>query len=256
MTGCQEGHGIFVDSGSGGTANLTVSYSSIHDFDKSGIFAFGGGTTLTATHNSITGAGPTTITAQNGVEAVYGAKAIVNDNVITAVDYTPTSSSATGILFFEAAQGSQANGNTISETNGAVYFYQSAKSEANDNMISGTTNYSAMSAFQSNDTTFKGNFITGTVDVLTNYPAQPAIYICSSGDSATDNTITDALVGVQVDTTSIDGCSSSYSNTVAGNIYISVGINSQIATDSSAPAVTTTRMGAHEVGYNRVSPSK
>ncbi len=91
LTGCQEGHGIYVDSGSGGSASLTVEYNSVHDFDKSGIDAFGNGTTLVAKYNTVTGVGPTTATAQNGVEVIYGASAVVNNNTISAVDYTPNS---------------------------------------------------------------------------------------------------------------------------------------------------------------------
>ena len=58
LTGCQEGHGIYVDSGSGERANLTVEYTSVHDFDKSGIDSFGNGTTLTAKYNTVTGRWP------------------------------------------------------------------------------------------------------------------------------------------------------------------------------------------------------
>ena len=260
LTGCQEGHGIYVDSGSGGSASLTVEYNSVHDFDKSGIDAFGNGTTLVAKYNTVTGVGPTTATAQNGVEVIYGASAVVNNNTISAVDYTPNSSSATGILFYQAAEGGQANNNAISQTNGAVYYYQTNKGEANGNVISDTINYGPLGAYQATAVTFKSNSITGSSNVegagepLAGDLAQPAIYVCGSKNVVEDNTINDALIGVQIDETSMDSCSGSSGNKVSGNKYLSVGINSQ--TETSASVAFINGKARHMAGFGKPVPSR
>lgn len=260
LTGCQEGHGIYVDSGSGGAASLTVEYTSVHDFDKSGIDSFGNGTILTAKYNTVTGVGPTTLTAQNGVEVIYGAAAVVNNNTISAVDYTPSSSSATGILFYQAGEGGQANNNAISQTNGAVYYYQTNKGEANGNVISDTINYGPLGAYQATAVTFKSNSITGSSNVegagepLAGDLAQPAIYVCGSKNVVEDNTINDALIGVQIDETSMDSCSGSSGNKVSGNKYLSVGINSQ--TETSASVVFINGKARHMAGFGKPVPSR
>jgi hypothetical protein len=250
ITGCQEGHGIYVNNGNGGHSYLTVTGTSIHDFDKSGIAAEQPGTTLIAKYNTVTGAGPIDITAQNGIEVNYGAYGVVNNNIITAVDYTLSSSSATGILFYQGGPNSQASNNTISETNGAVYFYQTNHGTANGNNISKSINWGALGSYQSSYTTFKSNVITGTsVEV----PNQPAIYICGSKSTVTGNTINDALIGVQDDRTTADACNGSANNVISPNVYQNVGLNSQLWLDS--PKAANAR-SIHSASYGKPSPSK
>jgi hypothetical protein len=269
ITGCQEGHGIYVNSGNGGHSYLTVTGTSIHDFDKSGIAAEQPGTTLVAKYNTVTGAGPITKTAQNGIEVNFGTFGVVDSNIVTAVDYINpdtcpsefyTCSSATGILFYQAGNNSHANGNTISETNGGIYFYQTSHGTANSNNISKSINYGPLAAYQASSTTFKWNTLTGSSDVFglgqpaAGDPAQPAIYICGSKSTVEGNTINDALIGVQDDRTSIDECTSGGSNTISGNIYENVGLNTQVATDAT-PAFVNARM-QHAASFGKPSPSK
>ena len=176
------------------------------------------------------------------------------------MDYTPTSSSATGILFYEAAEGGEANNNAISQTNGAVFFDSTNKGEANGNVISDSINYGPLGVYQSNSVTFKKNMITGSSDVegagepTAGALAQPAIYICGSKNVVEDNTINDALVGVQIDTTSMDGCSSSVSNTVSGNTYLNVGINSEKETSASVKFINS--KARHAASWGKPVPSK
>jgi len=244
LTGCQEGSAIYVDSGSGDAASLTVTDSNIHDYDKNGISAWWSGTTLVATGNTITGAGPTTATAQNGVELVYGAKGTVNSNTIVSNDYTPTSSSASGILFYEAAANGEANDNTISDTNNGVYFYLSNNGTANGNNISKIFNFNALDAVNSNNVEFEKNIISRAgLETDT-----AGIYICASSKVKTEsNSITDAPIGVEDDRTSADSSTGSSGNTTTLNLYREVGIDSETVTDATPKAMI--------AGVNRASQS-
>jgi hypothetical protein len=69
-----------------------------------------------------------------------------------------------------------------------------------------------------------------------------------------DNTINDALIGVQIDETSMDSCSGSSGNKVSGNKYLSVGINSQ--TETSASVVFINGKARHMAGFGKPVPSR
>ncbi|MGA2536820.1 MAG: right-handed parallel beta-helix repeat-containing protein [Terracidiphilus sp.] len=232
VSGCQEGAGIYLDSGDGGAASVTVTGTSIHDFDKDGISAVQSGTTLVAKNNAITGAGPTTATAQNGIEVNLGAKATITGNVISDVNYTPTSSNATAILFYQGANGSVASDNTISDTNIGIEFYEVNKGTANGNNISKAFNYNALAAF-GNDTVFEKNVIAHAGIEAD----QAAVYLCGSNNKVENNTISEALIGVQDDRTSEDGCSGASGNTKSANVYTNVGSDSETLTDEATPAL-------------------
>lgn len=231
VTGCQEGIGVYVDS-HGGTASLTITGSSVHDYDKAGIVADESGTTLVATGNTVTGAGPTTATAQNGIEVDDGAKGTVNNNVISANDYTPNSSAGTSILFYQSASGGQANDNIISETNNGIFFYQANSGTANGNNISKVYNYDGIATFQSNSDTIEKNTITRSgLEV----PENGAIYICGSKTKVESNNLNEAPFGVYDDRTSADGCSGASGNTTSLNLYHNVGDDAVIVTNSPSP---------------------
>ncbi len=68
LGGCQSGTGIFVQSGGGGVSNVEIEKSTIHDFQKNGITADEVGTQVSVHGNVVTGIGPTTGAAQNGIQ--------------------------------------------------------------------------------------------------------------------------------------------------------------------------------------------
>ena len=63
LEGCQSGLGIYAQSAGAGASAVTVSNTSVHDFQKNGITGNESGTTLTATANFVTGDGPSPIIA-------------------------------------------------------------------------------------------------------------------------------------------------------------------------------------------------
>jgi hypothetical protein len=115
VSGCQEGNGIevrnapFNDTGS----DLVVSIAGnvVSGYQKNGITA-NGSVAATITGNTVTGDGPVTHIAQNGIQVAFGATAVVRDNAATGNDYTPASDLACGFLLFEA-DGVKASKNTL-----------------------------------------------------------------------------------------------------------------------------------------------
>jgi parallel beta-helix repeat protein len=83
LGGCQSGTGIFVQSGGGGISNVEVDNSTIHDFQKNGITADEVGTQVSAHDNVVTGIGPTSGAAQNGIQIGFGAGGTISMNTVT-----------------------------------------------------------------------------------------------------------------------------------------------------------------------------
>ena len=71
------------------------------------------GTTARLTNSTVSGAGPTAVIAQNGVQISAGAMGHISNSVIRNHDYTPNSFFACGLLFFDA--GVRADRGAISE---------------------------------------------------------------------------------------------------------------------------------------------
>jgi nitrous oxidase accessory protein NosD len=108
LNGCQSGDAIVVQSLSGGTSKVSIDDNSIHDYQKNGITGNESGTEITVTKNVVTGLGPTTGAAQNGIQVGFGAKGGVFRNTVTdnvwapCVALTNCAFSATGILVFQS----------------------------------------------------------------------------------------------------------------------------------------------------------
>jgi hypothetical protein len=113
LIGCQYGVGIqvgreywpnagfstFVTVGFTGTAQITN--STVSGYQKGGIVVDGAGSSASITSDTVTGTGPTTIIAQNGIQISRGATASVSHNVVSLNQYDgPAGASATGVLVY------------------------------------------------------------------------------------------------------------------------------------------------------------
>lgn len=131
FSGCQNGVAIQVGRAAlstSGTADITDNV--ISGYQKNGVTVSNLGSSATIDGNTITGAGPTTIIAQNGVQISGGATAEINNNAIANHSYSPGSYTSTGMLIY----GSDADtyGNTLSENQSAIYHIEgSGVHEAN-----------------------------------------------------------------------------------------------------------------------------
>jgi nitrous oxidase accessory protein NosD len=108
LNGCQSGDAIVVESLGGGTSKVSIDDNSVHDYQKNGITGNESGTEVTITKNVVTGLGPTTGAAQNGIQIGFGAKGGVSRNTVTdnvwapCVSLTNCAFNATGILVFQS----------------------------------------------------------------------------------------------------------------------------------------------------------
>jgi hypothetical protein len=200
LNGCQSGEGIFVQSGYGSTgpANVVVQASSVHTFQKNGITGDGSDTCLTVLYNYISGQGPTTGAAENGVQVSDGAAGTVVGNTVIDNIWAPDTSSdtgdaASGILIY-ASKGVNITNNTVGTTQFGIVTVSDPTSPSpnnpngagdhtiiNNNQVLNTQIFDAIDAC-SNSNTIEGNSIANATE--------SAIHLDSScGATGINNTV-------------------------------------------------------------------
>ena len=230
FTGCQAGEGIFVQSGySSGQANVLIENSSVHSFQKNGITVDGPGAQGRLEDNYITGQGPTTGAAENGVQISDGAQGTITGNVVAneiwALDvFGDTGDAASGILIY-SSENVQIENNTVASTQFGIVtvtdpnygtIHNSGgvgdKTVIKSNAILDTLLYDAIDLC-SNSNTVENNILSNA--------GESGVHLDSSCTSAgnknvvNSNTITEACAGVLN-----GGTSNSIGN---ANTYNSVG---------------------------------
>src|SRR5258708_24947278 len=119
--GCQNGLGIFVQSGNSGTSTVTVENSSVHDYQKNGITGNEVGTTITVLNNDVVGQGATNGAAENGVQIGVGAVGTVSGNLVIDDGWAPDTitdpgDAAAGILLYDTSGSPVVINNTVDNT--------------------------------------------------------------------------------------------------------------------------------------------
>jgi hypothetical protein len=135
LNGCQGGIGI--EAGMSWTkpvevGHLTMTDSWISGYQKNGIVVDGTKSTATISHSTVTGAGPTSAIAQNGIQVSDGAEAKIsytavsgnecNDNAAPCGANGLTDTQSAGVLFYGAASGSSVTNSTLSYNDMGVYY--------------------------------------------------------------------------------------------------------------------------------------
>ncbi|MDA8314577.1 MAG: hypothetical protein M0010_05305 [Actinomycetota bacterium] len=111
---------IFVQS-STGTSTLTISANTAAGYQKNGITCNGAGTTCSITGNTVTGAGPISTEAQNGIQVGFGATGSAKDNTVSnndAANFAGTGT-ASGVLVTTVSNTSVIH-NTLTNNQDAV----------------------------------------------------------------------------------------------------------------------------------------
>ena len=141
FSGCQNGVAIQIGRQADcavGSAN--VSLNAIDDYQKNGITVDGTGSKATISLNSIQGAGPTPVIAQNGIQVSRSASANVNLNSISGNAYTGGTDSSTGVLIFGAVGNVDVAYNSVRDNDVGVYsILTDNKTEIENNAVSGST---------------------------------------------------------------------------------------------------------------------
>ena len=101
FSGAQHGVSIYAYNDTGGPYTISVSGVAIDDMQKTGIALGGEGLTGTVSDTTVIGNGPTTVTAQNGIQLGYGTTGSITNCEVSGMWYTGTGNwSASGILLY------------------------------------------------------------------------------------------------------------------------------------------------------------
>ncbi len=98
ISGCQDGVALHADNLTAGPFTLNVTRTALLEYQKNGTAFSGPGRTITMTDCTVTGAGPTAVTAQNGVQIGFGSSGTLTDCTISGHFYTGPTYSASGVL--------------------------------------------------------------------------------------------------------------------------------------------------------------
>lgn len=198
LDGCQSGNGIFVESGGGQVSSVTLESNSIHDFQKNGITADEVGTTVLIRANTVTGIGPTTGAAQNGIQLGFGAAGAIRNNTVTNNVWSPCTSAATcttavaaNILVIQS-DGITISGNDVGVSQLGIFVLgNSATVSGND--TSADVVFDGI-RLEGSDNTVRANSVVNA--------AEAGIYLDGNNNVIRNNTITEASVGILKTTTS------------------------------------------------------
>ena len=205
LNGCQSGNAIVVQSLGSETSNVRIDDNSVHDYQKNGITGNELGTEVTITNNVVTGLGPTTGAAQNGIQIGFGAKGGVLRNTVTdnvwfpCVSLENCASNATGILIFQSDD-VRVERNSIA-TNQIGIFAGGQRAEIGSNNISNSLILVGID--------LSGNNNLASRNDVTN-SGQAGILIEGNDNKVQSNDITEAPIGILK-------LSSTVGNTHSGN---------------------------------------
>ena len=190
FSGCQNGVGIQAGRAADSTSGSVIAKSNvIDDFQKNGITISNTGSTGTIANNTITGAGPTPIIAQNGIQVSSGATGTVKSNTVSGNVYSPGTVTSTGILLFGPVGTVGVSNNHVLGNDVGVYAY-------------GVDVHTSITGNTATASTFDGI----TVDT-------------STGPSVTNNTTNSGDRGIGLYTTSLAQVKNNHATGNASNGY-------------------------------------
>ena len=113
FSGAQHGVALAAYADNGISRSLEVDGVNISDFQKNGMALNGAYLTVYVHGCTVTGAGDTAVTAQNGIQVGYGAQGLISGNQVSDVAYTGSYWGATAILGYGAGASLTISGNQV-----------------------------------------------------------------------------------------------------------------------------------------------
>jgi Periplasmic copper-binding protein (NosD) len=215
LNGCQSGTGIFVQSGNGGVSRVEIHDCTVHDFQKNGVTADEKGTVAVIRRNVVTGVGPTSGAAQNGVQIGFGAAGSILDNLVTNNVWAPCSAAATCAtvatnILVTQSDDVEVSGNTagISQVN---IFIHGGNAAIDRNQTFATSVFDGIRV-QGDQSRVRHNQVFNG--------AESGIFLFGNNNVVTANTITEATIGILKDT-------GSSGNIIAGNRFFDAPVSVQ-----------------------------
>ena len=246
FSGAQHGVSIYAYNTDGTDRNITVRRCTVPDFQKNAMALNGANAVVLVEDCDITGAGPTTVTAQNGIQ-LWDARGIVRNNSVSDIWWSGDSWVASGILVYDASD-VIIEGNTITACQASIYATQNVGTPQNlqvtGNTVTGAegsyivgyhnvalqdNTFSAcelaMNVYNTSQVTASGNHYDANAVGL--WVDGSSSQVVVDGDTFSDNTDTALILDPAAATVSIANCS------FTGN--------AQGLVNSTANAVITTR---------------
>ena len=198
LGGCQSGTGIFVQSGRGGISNVEIEKSTIHDFQKNGITANEVGTHVSVRGNVVTGIGPTTGTAQNGIQIGFGAGGAISRNTVTNNVWSPctavdTCTAVSANILVTLSDGVEVTDNDVGISQVGIFLH------GNEGLVARNETF-ASSVFDGIRLEGDGNRV-GHNQIFNG--AQAGIFLAGNNNVVEHNKITEAAVGILKETGSL-----------------------------------------------------
>jgi nitrous oxidase accessory protein NosD len=198
LNGCQSGTGIFVQSGGGGVAIVEINHCTVHDFQKNGITADEKGTTAIIHRNVVTGLGPTTGAAQNGVQIGFGAGGSIFNNTVTNNVWSPCTAVATCTtvatnILVTQSDGVEVSGNSAGISQVNIFVDGNASTVEGNNTFTGIVFDGVRE--QGDQSRIRGNRISDA--------AEAGVFVSGNNNVVVDNVIQEAGIGVLKDTGSM-----------------------------------------------------
>lgn len=140
FSGAQHGVGVYAYNNTGGPYTIELSGVTIDDFQKNATALSGDGLTVNVTNCSVTGQGPTSVIAQNGIQIGYGAGGTVTDCSISDIAYEDTTWGASGMLFYWATLVDVSGSCSVSNSQSSIVFHETNGSVDGANVVASDAN--------------------------------------------------------------------------------------------------------------------
>jgi serine protease len=233
--GNNEDSGIYVQS-STGTSTVTISLNKVSGYQKNGITCNDAHTNCSITKNTVTGPGPISTEAQNGIQVGFGATGTVSSNIVSDSDYTfASTATASGILIIQASDTS-VTGNLLTDDQHAIVLesvggYDGTSGWAmtgdavSTNQIGYSSSYTSNNANATNDATgIDVVFYNTGYNVVSEAPSVSAVVENNTVNgpgafSLTSPVVDSSPVGLQVQGLGGNSGTGSLTVSAAGNLF-------------------------------------
>ncbi len=165
IDGAQNGTAVLAGSvGANQIGAIDFDNVTIDDYQKNGVIVTRSGSNAIIANSTVSGIGPTSIIAQNGIQIGKDTTAALTGNTVSGHQYTPLTVVAVGILPFDSGN-LTASGNTLNGNDVGIYSINSTVPVTLPTLdISGNTLTNNLYGiiFESTTATVTNNFITGS----------------------------------------------------------------------------------------------
>jgi hypothetical protein len=201
---------------------VEIDNSTIHDFQKNGITANEIGTRASIQNNVVTGIGPTTAIAQNGIQIGFGAGGEIERNLVTNTVFSPCNAVPTCQAVATDILVTQSDGVEVSRNRAGIsqvaIFIDGSRSLVERNETFATVVFDGIRVEGNRADVRRNRVFNG---------AESGIFLLGNNNVVEDNVITEAPVGIFKDT-------SSMGNLIAMNLFFDTPIAVQ---DPASPAL-------------------